>query len=52
MGLALAAELNGDPDPLHVLELADQLHLAVEQRRRVQRLYELMKAKRSWSGRS
>ena len=43
MGLALAAELNGYPGPLHVLELADQLNLTVEQRQRVQRLYDAMK---------
>jgi hypothetical protein len=28
MGLALAAELNGYPGPMHVLELADALHLS------------------------
>jgi Spy/CpxP family protein refolding chaperone len=39
MGLALAAELNGYPGPLHVLELADQLGLSAEQRARVQQLY-------------
>ena len=44
MGLALAAELNGYPGPLHVLELADQLQLTVEQKQRVQQLYERMKA--------
>ena len=32
MGLALAAELNGYPGPLHVLELADKLDLSAEQR--------------------
>jgi len=32
MGLALAAELNGFPGPIHVLELADKLGLTVEQR--------------------
>jgi len=32
MGLALAAELNGFPGPMHVLELADALALAPEQR--------------------
>ena len=39
MGLALAAELNGYPGPLHVLELADHLGLSAEQRARVQQLY-------------
>ena len=32
MGLALAAELNGYPGPLHALELADELGLSPEQR--------------------
>lgn len=32
MGLALAAELNGYPGPLHVLELAEKLELRPEQR--------------------
>jgi hypothetical protein len=31
MGLALAAELNGYPGPVHAIELADQLHLSPEQ---------------------
>lgn len=44
MGLALPAELNGYPGPAHVLELADQLALSADQRARVQRLFESMKA--------
>jgi hypothetical protein len=44
MGLALAAELNGYPGPLHVLEHADALRLSVEQRQRTQALYDAMKA--------
>jgi LTXXQ motif family protein len=44
MGLALSGELNGYPGPLHVLELADQLQLNADQRQRVQRLFEAMKA--------
>ena len=44
MGLALAAELNGYPGPLHVLELADKLSLSVEQRTKVQQLFDSMKA--------
>jgi Spy/CpxP family protein refolding chaperone len=32
MGLALPAELNGYPGPLHVLELADQLRLTADQK--------------------
>jgi Spy/CpxP family protein refolding chaperone len=44
MGLALAAELNGFPGPIHVLELADKLGLTVEQRAAVEALYAAMKA--------
>ena len=44
MGLALAAELNGYPGPLHVLELADQLDLTADQRSKVQQLFDAMKA--------
>src|SRR2546422_11498799 len=44
MGLALAAELNGFPGPIHVLELADKLGLTVEQRGAVDALYAAMKA--------
>ena len=44
MGLALAAELNGYPGPMHVLELGDRLQLTQEQREQVRQLYEAMKA--------
>jgi hypothetical protein len=44
MGLALPAELNGYPGPLHVLELADGLSLSSDQRLSVQKLFEAMKA--------
>jgi hypothetical protein len=44
MGLALPAELNGYPGPLHVLELADKLALSAEQRGKVQHLFDSMKA--------
>jgi len=44
MGLALAAELNGYPGPLHVLELAEPLGLTPAQRERTQALFEAMKA--------
>jgi hypothetical protein len=44
MGLALAAELNGYPGPVHVLELADRLGLTDDQRKRVQELHAAMKA--------
>ncbi|KAF0227426.1 MAG: hypothetical protein FD175_2769 [Beijerinckiaceae bacterium] len=43
MGLALAAELNGYPGPMHVLELADKLVLTPEQRTRMQGLIHAMK---------
>jgi hypothetical protein len=43
MGLALPGELNGYPGPSHVLELADELQLTLEQRRRVQDLFNEMK---------
>jgi hypothetical protein len=44
MGLALPAELNGYPGPVHVLELADKLGLSPDQRAAVQALFEAMKA--------
>ncbi len=43
MGLALPAELNGYPGPIHVLEHADRLALSAEQRARVQALFDAMK---------
>lgn len=44
MGLALAAELNGYPGPVHVLELADALALSGEQRTATKALIDEMKA--------
>ena len=44
MGLALPAELNRYPGPMHVLELADPLRLSPEQRRRMEGLVEAMRA--------
>jgi hypothetical protein len=44
MGLALPAELNGYPGPLHVLELADGSSLCSDQHLSVQKLFEAMKA--------
>src|SRR4030088_3363685 len=44
MSLALAAELNGYPGPLHVLELADALDLSDQQRSRTKGLVEAMRA--------
>jgi Spy/CpxP family protein refolding chaperone len=43
MGLALAAELNGYPGPLHVLELAAPLGLSATQRQRMAELFEAMR---------
>ena len=43
IGLALAAELNGYPGPMHVLELADSLVLSDQQRAKVQELFAAMK---------
>jgi hypothetical protein len=45
MAFAKAAELNHYPGPKHVLELADQLQLSEEQRRRSQMIFEDMKSK-------
>ncbi len=44
MGLALPAELNGYPGPVHVLELADALRLTDAQRNRAKTLFEEMRA--------
>jgi len=44
IGLALPAELNGYPGPIHILELADQLALSADQKRRTQELYAAMTA--------
>ena len=43
MAMALPAELNGYPGPLHVLEFADALNLTAEQRQRTSDLYRNMK---------
>jgi Spy/CpxP family protein refolding chaperone len=43
MGYALAAELNGYPGPVHVLEHADALELSPQQLRRTEQLYQAMK---------
>lgn len=42
MGYARAAELNGYPGPLHVLELADELGLDADQRKATQQLFDEM----------
>lgn len=44
MSLALAAELNGYPGPLHVLELDSKLSLTEAQRAATQELFQRMKA--------
>jgi hypothetical protein len=44
MGLALAAELNGYPGPMHVLELGDSLRLTEQQRGTMEELLAAMKA--------
>jgi Spy/CpxP family protein refolding chaperone len=44
MGLAFAAELNGYPGPMHLLELADSLDLSGQQRAKMQELFAAMKA--------
>ena len=44
MGLALAAELNGYPGPIHAIEFADQLHLTTDQVGKLRTLFEAMKA--------
>jgi Spy/CpxP family protein refolding chaperone len=44
MGLALAAELNGYPGPIHAIEFANELHLSPEQVTKLKALFEAMKA--------
>lgn len=44
MGLAMPAELNGYPGPLHVLELADKLALTTAQRDAFKTMFASMKA--------
>jgi len=51
MGFAKAAELNGYPGPLHVLELAPKLELTGKQRSDTQALFDAMQAKASSLGR-
>lgn len=43
MGLALAAEMNGYPGPMHVLQVADQIGLSVDQKSRIDALFARMK---------
>ena len=44
-GLARAAELNGVPGPLHLLELKDQIPLSAEQVAEITGVYQQMKAR-------
>lgn len=44
MGYAKAAELNGYPGPLHVLELAEELGLSEAQLQQTQGIYDAMRA--------
>jgi len=44
MGLAKPAELNGYPGPMHVIELADRLHLSEAQRAQAQESFGRMRA--------
>jgi len=44
MGLALAAELNGYPGPIHAVELAEQIQLTPDQVSKLKALFEAMKA--------
>lgn len=44
MGLAMPAEGNGYPGPRHVLEVAEQIGLTVQQRGRTQQLFDSMRS--------
>ena len=43
MGMAKAAELNGYPGPMHVLQLANELALTTEQSAQMEALFQSMK---------
>ena len=45
MGLAKAAELNGYPGPMHVLELAAQLQLTADQKSKTEALFKKVKTR-------
>lgn len=51
LGYALAAELNGYPGPLHVIELSKELSLDHEQREETQALFERMRTEARALGR-
>lgn len=50
MSMALPAELNGYPGPLHVLELAEKLSLSSAQRVATQQLFDRMKSAAALAG--
>jgi Spy/CpxP family protein refolding chaperone len=50
LSYALAAEMNGYPNPLQVLELADQLGLDADQKKRAQVIYDKMRRDAVTSG--
>src|SRR3954464_5517887 len=51
MGMAKAAELNGYPGPMHVLELADELELTAEQKETTEKQFEPMQPPQTAAGR-
>jgi Spy/CpxP family protein refolding chaperone len=51
MGFAKAAELNGYPGPVHVLELARELELTAEQKDQTEALFRRMQTQASDAGR-
>lgn len=51
-GLAKAAELNGVPGPIHLLELKDKIGLTVDQVREITKLYEEMKGQAITAGKT
>ncbi len=52
MGLARAAELNGYPGPMHVLELASALRLTPAQRQQTEALFNTMQASAITAGKA
>jgi hypothetical protein len=50
MSLALVAELNGYPGPLHTLEMAEKLKLSAEQQARTRALFEQMQRDAAMAG--
>ena len=52
MGLAKAAELNGYPGPVHVLDLANQLELSPAQRVKTEAIFERMQARARVAGKN